>query len=216
MKFKDYYKILELDTYKVSNDEVKVAYRKLAKKFHPDINVNDRFAEERFKDINEAYDVLKKNLNKGATYTYQNASAYWSHQSYQGYGYYRQSEAQFINEMKEIKKKISGYFKSCPAEKLKNQVSNLILDYIIKVGRSQNPNLTFINFKIDLEKIYRNYIDIYAQKHKIPSFIITRVAIQTSLPILTFLVSFVCAILSFIQVLPVPFFFNVKIGDVDI
>ncbi|MBE5821773.1 MAG: J domain-containing protein [Clostridiales bacterium] len=64
MKFKDYYRILELDTYKVSNDEVKVAYRRLAKKFHPDINVNDRYAEERFKDINEAYDVLTDKTKK--------------------------------------------------------------------------------------------------------------------------------------------------------
>ena len=64
MKFKDYYKILELDTYKVSKDEIKLAYRKLAKQFHPDININDLLAEERFKDINEAYDVLIDNAKK--------------------------------------------------------------------------------------------------------------------------------------------------------
>lgn len=58
MIFKDYYKILGLDTNKVSNDEIKYAYREQAKKYHPDINTESDFSEERFKDINEAYKVL--------------------------------------------------------------------------------------------------------------------------------------------------------------
>lgn len=64
MKFKDYYKILELDTYKVSKDDIKLAYRKLAKQYHPDININDTLAEEKFKDVNEAYNVLMDNGKK--------------------------------------------------------------------------------------------------------------------------------------------------------
>ena len=58
MVFKDYYKILELDTSRVTLDEIKVAYRTVAKKYHPDVNVGDKLAEERIKDINEAYRVL--------------------------------------------------------------------------------------------------------------------------------------------------------------
>lgn len=58
MIFKDYYKILELDTSRVTIDEIKVAYRTVAKKYHPDVNVGDNLAEERIKDINEAYRVL--------------------------------------------------------------------------------------------------------------------------------------------------------------
>lgn len=58
MVFKDYYKILELETSRVSKDEIKVAYRSVAKKYHPDVNVGDVLAEERIKDINEAYRVL--------------------------------------------------------------------------------------------------------------------------------------------------------------
>ena len=54
MIFKDYYKILELETNKVSIDEIKTAYREQAKKYHPDVNIGVRGAEERFKDINEA------------------------------------------------------------------------------------------------------------------------------------------------------------------
>lgn len=60
MVFKDYYKILGLETNKVSFDEVKIAYREQAKKYHPDVNVGNRNAEERFKDINEAYRVLSE------------------------------------------------------------------------------------------------------------------------------------------------------------
>lgn len=55
MIFKDYYKILELETNKVNIDKIKTAYREQAKKYHPDINSN---SEERFKDISEAYKVL--------------------------------------------------------------------------------------------------------------------------------------------------------------
>lgn len=55
MVFKDYYKILDLDTSRVSLEEIKVAYRAAAKKYHPDVNVGDSLAEERIKDINEAY-----------------------------------------------------------------------------------------------------------------------------------------------------------------
>ncbi|MGN1327385.1 MAG: DnaJ C-terminal domain-containing protein [Clostridia bacterium] len=58
MIFKDYYKILGLETNKVSIDEIKTAYREQAKKYHPDVNVGDKSAEERFKDINEAYNNL--------------------------------------------------------------------------------------------------------------------------------------------------------------
>ena len=58
MVFKNYYKILDLETSRVSIDEIKQAYRQAAKKYHPDLNVGDRLAEERIKDINEAYKVL--------------------------------------------------------------------------------------------------------------------------------------------------------------
>jgi curved DNA-binding protein len=57
MDFKDYYKILGVDK-KASMDEIKKAYRKLALKYHPDKNPNNKAAEEKFKEINEANDVL--------------------------------------------------------------------------------------------------------------------------------------------------------------
>ena len=64
MIFKDYYKILELDSSRVTIDEIKSAYRVAAKKYHPDVNVGDSLAEERIKDINEAYRVLSTPAQK--------------------------------------------------------------------------------------------------------------------------------------------------------
>ena len=61
MIFKDYYKILGLNTNKVTSEEIKVAYREQAKKYHTDVNIGNSNAEERFKDINEAYKVLSDN-----------------------------------------------------------------------------------------------------------------------------------------------------------
>ncbi len=57
MEYKDYYKILGVNR-NATEDEIKRAYRKLALKYHPDRNPNDKQAEEKFKEINEAYQVL--------------------------------------------------------------------------------------------------------------------------------------------------------------
>ena len=57
MEFKDYYQTLGV-TKAASEKEIKQAYRKLARKHHPDVNPGDKSAEARFKEINEAYEVL--------------------------------------------------------------------------------------------------------------------------------------------------------------
>ncbi len=57
VKFKDYYEVLGVPR-TASDDEIRKEYRKLARKYHPDVNKNDKAAEEKFKEINEAYQVL--------------------------------------------------------------------------------------------------------------------------------------------------------------
>lgn len=55
--FRNYYQILEIAK-DASGEEIKKAYRRLAREFHPDVNPGNKDAEEKFKDINEAYDIL--------------------------------------------------------------------------------------------------------------------------------------------------------------
>jgi curved DNA-binding protein CbpA len=60
---KDYYKILGVNSF-ASAEGIKLAYRTLAKRYHPDLNPGDFHAEERFKEINEAYDTLSDEIKR--------------------------------------------------------------------------------------------------------------------------------------------------------
>ncbi|MEZ4824818.1 MAG: J domain-containing protein [Bacteroidia bacterium] len=75
MEFKDYYQILGIGK-SASPDEIKKAYRKLAKIYHPDKNPGDKVAEEKFKDISEAYEVLS---DKDKRARYDQFGANWKY-----------------------------------------------------------------------------------------------------------------------------------------
>ncbi len=63
MTFIDYYKILGINK-KATDKDIKKAYRKLARKYHPDLNPGDKTAEKRFKEINEANEILCNTENR--------------------------------------------------------------------------------------------------------------------------------------------------------
>ena len=62
-KTRDYYEVLGVKR-DASDDEIKKAYRKLARKFHPDLNPGDKTAEDQFKQLQAAYDVLSDAENR--------------------------------------------------------------------------------------------------------------------------------------------------------
>mgnify|MGYP006340874645 CR=1 FL=1 len=65
MDYKDYYKTLGVAK-NASEKEIKSAYRQLAQKYHPDKNPGDKKAEDKFKDLNEAYEVLSDDQKRAA------------------------------------------------------------------------------------------------------------------------------------------------------
>lgn len=75
MAFIDYYKILEVNK-NATEAEIKKAYRKLARKYHPDLNPNDKEAERKFKEINEANEVLSHAENRKK---YDDYGENWQH-----------------------------------------------------------------------------------------------------------------------------------------
>ncbi|MGK7927348.1 MAG: DnaJ C-terminal domain-containing protein [Spirulina sp.] len=71
--FRDYYRILDVDP-EASGTEIKQSFRRLARRYHPDMNPGDKVAEDQFKDINEAYEVLSDPYRRSQ---YDNFSRYW-------------------------------------------------------------------------------------------------------------------------------------------
>jgi curved DNA-binding protein len=81
MEYKDYYKVLGVSK-NASQDEIKKAYRKLAVKYHPDKNAANKEAENKFKEINEAHEVLSDPEKRKK---YDQLGANWKHFSQEGY-----------------------------------------------------------------------------------------------------------------------------------
>lgn len=82
MEYKDYYKILGVDK-KASQEEIKKQYRKLARKYHPDKNPDDKASEEKFKELQEAYEVLS---DKEKRSKYDTLGSNWKQYQHAGAG----------------------------------------------------------------------------------------------------------------------------------
>ena len=108
MVFVDYYKILGIKK-NATDKEIKKAYRKLARKYHPDINPDSKEAEKKFKEINEANEVLSNTENRKK---YDKYGKDWKHgeeyekakQQHQGYsntngGYSEQDFSDYFSSM---------------------------------------------------------------------------------------------------------------------
>lgn len=102
MAYKDYYKVLGVSK-TATQAEIKKAYKKLARKYHPDVNPGDAGGEEKFKEINEAYQVIGKAENRKK---YDQLGEHWQHAGQgagfgggqqQSYSSNQQSEADFAD-----------------------------------------------------------------------------------------------------------------------
>jgi curved DNA-binding protein len=76
--FRNYYEILGVSR-EADGTEIKQAYRKLARQYHPDLNPGDRAAEEQFKLLGEAYEVLSDQERRAQ---YEKFSQYWRQQGF--------------------------------------------------------------------------------------------------------------------------------------
>jgi len=101
MTYIDYYKVLGINK-KASENDIKKAYRKMARKYHPDLNPNDKEAERKFKEINEANEVLSNPENRKK---YDKYGKDWKHaeefekaQQQQQYQRSRSSHGQYSEE----------------------------------------------------------------------------------------------------------------------
>lgn len=120
--YKDYYVVLQVDK-KATEDEIKKSYRKLARKYHPDVNPNNKKAEENFKEITEAYEVLSDPEKRQK---YDQFGQYWKQSTQQqtpwqggagvpfDFGRYNDFQ-DFINELLGRSSASSGGYYSSPS-----------------------------------------------------------------------------------------------------
>ncbi len=98
MKYRDYYEILGVGK-NASQEEIKKAFRKLAKRYHPDTNPNNKVSEEKFKEVSEAYEVLgteekrKKYDDLANEVKYKNGTDFDPSKAGHGYTRYEQQPA---------------------------------------------------------------------------------------------------------------------------
>ncbi|GAA4112484.1 J domain-containing protein [Aquimarina addita] len=159
MEFIDYYKTLEI-TKNATDNDIKKAYRKLARKYHPDLNPNDKKAEEKFKEINEAHEVLGNPENRKK---YDQYGKDWKHaedfeKARQSQHHYTESDRQHHQE-KFTESDFSDFFESMFGRSGRGYKSSQVKyrgeDYnaelrlsLMDVYRTQKRTLTVNNKKL--------------------------------------------------------------------
>ncbi|WP_271765718.1 J domain-containing protein [Aquimarina algiphila] len=113
MEFIDYYKILGIPK-NASESDIKKAYRKLARKYHPDLNPNDKEAERKFKEINEANEVLSNPENRKK---YDQYGKDWKHA--EEFEKHQKSKQQYnhANQQQQYSRDFSDFFESMFGER---------------------------------------------------------------------------------------------------
>lgn len=106
MDYIDYYKTLDV-TKSATEAEIKKAYRKLARKYHPDLNPNDKEAEKKFKEINEANEVLSNAENRKK---YDKYGKDWKHaDEFEKAGYNPNQQQQYSKQQQQGNQDFSGF-----------------------------------------------------------------------------------------------------------
>jgi molecular chaperone DnaJ len=93
MSKRDYYEVLGVKK-DATTDEIKKSYRKLAKEFHPDKNQSDNEAEEKFKEISEAYEILSDNTKRSSYDRFGHNGGNQNNRNYRGYNHFSNFENQ--------------------------------------------------------------------------------------------------------------------------
>ncbi len=134
---KDYYKILGVSE-NATEEEIKKAYRSLAKKYHPDINPNDEEAAAKFREASEAYEVLgnekKRKQNDSEHLNKERVSPDFSQN-------YSDSSSVFAKETNRFKKELEDYIQFLNEMNLKFNQYNLSLEEEIKNATHLTPFL---------------------------------------------------------------------------
>tara|TARA_B100000700_G_C15051850_1_gene860669 strand:- start:972 stop:1913 length:942 start_codon:yes stop_codon:yes gene_type:complete len=161
-QYKDYFKSLNLDR-SATSYQIKAAFRNLARKYHPDLNPNDLEAEEKFKEINEAYEVLSDPTKRKK---YEQYGKYWENSSDQFRSNYVNGEFdfsrygnfdEFIKDLLgsfDVKSNMSGFSNNINfADKVKLEKISLDAEVNIKISLREAFDGTDRNLSINNEKV---------------------------------------------------------------
>ena len=158
--FKDYFKILGISR-NATDQEIKSAFRKLARKFHPDLHPNDMKAESEFKEINEAYEILsdqekKKSYEQYLSYWFTNRDGkskdFYRRNKYKGFDEYSNFD-DFLNDLIGRFSEVGQEIYSNISSETKFQSLNLDAEFDLQITFSEALNGTKKNLLVNDERI---------------------------------------------------------------